>query len=89
MRTRTGRAGPPQSAGPVPAPADLTQVSLVRAPGADEPDLPHERDEAPGEPPPKPDSHMVQAAQDLAEGKLDTDLRAAHSVFLKRFGRFR
>jgi hypothetical protein len=63
-------------------------VSLVRAPRADDADLPHERDEAPGQPPPEPDPHIVQAQKDLADGKVDTDLRAnAHKVFLKRFGR--
>ncbi len=41
-----------------------------------EPALPHERDERPDPAPVPPDPRIEQAARDLADGQVDTDLRA-------------
>ncbi|NMM38738.1 MAG: hypothetical protein HHJ09_14785 [Glaciimonas sp.] len=42
--------------------------------------LPHERDEAPDPQPAKPRKKMKQAAQDLANGLVDTDLHGTPGV---------
>ena len=64
-RTLGGRAIPMSKTKPAaPPPPDAT------------PALPHERDEGGDQVSPAPDPVIEQAAQDLADGQVDTDLRA-------------
>ncbi len=51
------------------------------------PPLPHELDQQTTSTAPEPDAHIEQAAQDLAQGQVDTDLRATPGLDANRRGR--
>lgn len=71
-RQRRRRAGQPRTDGAIPAASGR---------GAPAPRLPHERDQY-VDPPAPPRRKLEQAERDVAEGKVDTDLRSgAAQVF--------
>jgi hypothetical protein len=49
--------------------------------------LPHERDEVPDQAPAVPDPRIRQAAKDLRDGQVDTDMRATPGLDAQRRGR--
>lgn len=55
----------PKTRKPTPIPPDAAQ-----------PQLPHERDQAFGQTAAEPDPVIEQAAKDLADGQVDTDMRS-------------
>jgi hypothetical protein len=50
------------------------------------PPLPHERDQQNATTSPEPNAHIEQAAKDLAQGQVDTDLRATPGLDANRRG---
>ena len=73
-RQRRRRTGQPRTAGAIPE---------VTGQGAPAPRLPHERDQY-VDPPAPPRRTIVQAERDLAEGKVDTDLRSDAAPLFER-----
>lgn len=67
-----------------PPPEESTTQRGAVAP--DGPSLPHERDQQTDATHPQPDPHIRRAARDLAQGQVDTDLRATPGLDAGRRG---
>ena len=64
-------------------PDETTQSGAVIPPG---PSLPHERDQQKSSSDADPNQHIDRAARDLAQGQVDTDLRATPGLDADRRG---
>lgn len=77
---RRPRPGPAAVGQPPHAPGDAPNDRTTDP----RPAMPHERDESAGNTAAQPDPVIRQAAQDLADGQVDTDLRATPGLDAQR-----